>query len=195
MHALHLLNTLKIPTDSCISTNDEKHGEEVNLKAERTKSWRTAAAVLQQRSAPSQCCLLSLFKELTLPSLPTSQWELTLIESITRANRNPKLIYSIFYIAKANFTEGWKSCQLLFANKVPQNNPPQWCAPEMPHGNDRSTTDSGCWRFQTLRCQHRPAKVTSSVQGEEVIASKGHCPLMCNHRYMGKFLSLRMHAH
>lgn len=53
MHALHLLNMLKIPTDSCISTNDEKHGEEVNLKAERTKSWRTAAAVLQQRSALS----------------------------------------------------------------------------------------------------------------------------------------------
>lgn len=73
MHALHLLNMLKIPTDSCISTNDEKHGEEVNLKAERTKSWRTAAAVLQQKSARSQRCLLLLFKELTLLSLPTSQ--------------------------------------------------------------------------------------------------------------------------
>lgn len=92
MHALRLLNMLKIPI------------EEVNLKAERTKSWRTAASVLQQRSAPSQHCLLLLFKELTLPSLPTSQWELPRIQRISRANRNPKLTYSIFYIAKANFT-------------------------------------------------------------------------------------------
>lgn len=110
LYTLYLLNMLKIPSDSCISTNDEKHREVVNLKAERTKSWRTAAAVVQRRLAPSQCCLLSLFKELMLPSLPTSQWESPLPESISRANGNPKLIYSIFYIAKANFTEAWKSC-------------------------------------------------------------------------------------
>lgn len=76
LHTLHLLNMLKIPADSYISTNDEKHGEEVNLKAGRTKSWGTAAAVLQQRSAPSQCCLLLLFKGFTLPSLLTSHWEI-----------------------------------------------------------------------------------------------------------------------
>lgn len=46
----------------------------------------------------------------------------------------------------------------------------------------------------TLGCRHRPAKVSSSTQGEAVIASKNHCLLMCNHRYMGNFLSLCMHA-
>lgn len=68
---LHLLNMLKIPTDSSISTDYENHGKEVNFEAKRMKSWRTAAAVLQQRSVlssadcscylKSSCCLLCLY--------------------------------------------------------------------------------------------------------------------------------------
>lgn len=112
LHMLHLLNMLKFLPYSCISAVDEKHRREVNLMAEGAKSLGTA-------SAPSQHWLLSSFKD-TLPSLPAYQPEVLQIENISQVNRNPKLIFSIFFIARANLLKARKhlSCYLRFPRKA-----------------------------------------------------------------------------